>query len=123
MLPVGALGTADRCWWVVCPAMDPVAPVPEEPAGPGAGAPVPVVPHYGGACLSSVVPALLGRHGGSASWVPEPARDARQVVLLALDGLGWEKLRSVAGLAPTLASGTGGPITSVAPTTTATALT
>jgi hypothetical protein len=86
-------------------------------------APVPVVPHYGGACLSSVVPALLGRRGAGDDWVPEPVRHARQVVLVALDGLGWEKLQSASGMVPTLASMTGGPITSVAPTTTATALT
>ncbi|HYA68289.1 MAG TPA: alkaline phosphatase family protein, partial [Acidimicrobiales bacterium] len=85
--------------------------------------PVPVVPLYGGACLSSVVPALFGRHEAGESWVPEPARGARQVVLMTLDGLGWEKLQSVSGLVPTLASLTGGPITSVVPTTTATALT
>ncbi len=53
------------------------------------------------------------------------ARHAAQVVLLVLDGLGWEQLRSRASLAPTLAGAEGSerPITSVAPTTTATALT
>ncbi len=84
----------------------------------------PVLPDYGGACLSSVVPALLGRLDTEApSWLPDPARGARQVVLLVLDGLGWQQLQASAGLAPTLASGRGGPITSVVPTTTATALT
>lgn len=83
----------------------------------------PLLPDYGGACLSSVVPALRGRAHGAPSWLPEPVRDAGQVVLLVLDGLGWEQLRASADLAPTLTSGQGGPVTSVVPTTTATALT
>ena len=45
------------------------------------------------------------------------------MVLLVLDGLGWEQLQALPSAAPTLAAATGGPITSVAPTTTATALT
>lgn len=85
--------------------------------------PQPVLPDYGGACLTSVVPAILDRDTAAPAWLPEPARDARQVVLLVLDGLGWEQLRQRPGLAPTLSAMVGGPITSVAPTTTATALT
>ncbi len=59
------------------------------------------------------------------SWIPEPVRSATQVVLLVIDGLGWEQLRSRLDLAPTLAAAAGidAPITSVAPTTTACALT
>ncbi|MHB8682366.1 MAG: alkaline phosphatase family protein [Acidimicrobiales bacterium] len=83
----------------------------------------PVLPAYGGACLSSVVPALTARAGGVPDWMPDVVAGARQVVLLVLDGIGWEQLRSNAAHAPTLAAATGGPITSVAPTTTATALT
>jgi hypothetical protein len=45
------------------------------------------------------------------------------VVLLVLDGFGWHQLLERPGLAPTMTELTGGPITSVAPTTTATALT
>jgi predicted AlkP superfamily pyrophosphatase or phosphodiesterase len=84
----------------------------------------PVLPDYGGACLSSVVPALL-RNGVTdvPAWVPDRARGAAQTVLLVLDGLGWQQLQALAAVAPTLAGGSGGPITSVAPTTTATALT
>jgi predicted AlkP superfamily pyrophosphatase or phosphodiesterase len=83
-------------------------------------------PDYGGACLTSVVPALfaaLTRDGGVPSWVPGPVHDARQIVLLVLDGLGWEQLQQCTTSAPTLAAAAGGPITSVVPTTTATALT
>ena len=84
----------------------------------------PVLPDYGGACLASVVPALLGRSDPeSPSWLPGPAREARQVVLLVLDGLGWRQLEASRAAAPTVASGEGGAITSVVPTTTATALT
>ena len=86
-------------------------------------APPLAVPDYGGACLDRVVPALLHRVDGEApAWLPAVAAQASQVVLLALDGLGWDQLQERRALAPTLASMTGGPITSVAPTTTATAL-
>jgi len=85
--------------------------------------PDPVLPAYGGACIDGVVRGLLERQFGAPSWMPKPAADARQVVLLTLDGLGWEQLRDRPHLAPTLCSMTGGPITTVAPSTTATALT
>jgi hypothetical protein len=89
-----------------------------------AGAPAPVVPDYGGACVSEVVPAILGRAGRERpGWLPEPLHRAAQVVLLVVDGLGWEQLQQRRHLAPTLASMAGGPITTVAPSTTATALT
>ena len=61
--------------------------------------------------------------GERPGWLPLPARDAEQVVLLVLDGLGWEQLSQRYTLAPTMADMVGVPITSVAPTTTATALT
>jgi len=84
----------------------------------------PLVPDYGGACLANVVPALLDRGGDSPPpWMPASALEADQVVLLLLDGLGWEQLQTRRHLAPTLASMEGGPIATVLPTTTATALT
>ncbi|MDQ3574040.1 MAG: alkaline phosphatase family protein [Actinomycetota bacterium] len=85
--------------------------------------PEPVLPDYGGACLTSVVPALFDRDSTPPAWLPQPVGAARQVVLLVLDGLGWDQLRQRPHLAPTLNAMVGGPITSVAPTTTATALT
>jgi predicted AlkP superfamily pyrophosphatase or phosphodiesterase len=104
----------------------------------GRGGSAPLLPDYGGACISEVSPALMRVVGQDParqrsasppdipavpSWLPEPARQARQIVLLILDGLGWEQLGGHAGSAPTLASMSGGPITSVAPSTTSTALT
>jgi hypothetical protein len=91
-------------------------------------APEPLLPDYGGACLTEVVPTLLRRaalaeRGALPAFLPEKVAEARQVVLLVLDGLGWEQLRARTALAPTLAQLAGGSITSVAPTTTATALT
>src|SRR5262245_14809538 len=55
--------------------------------------------------------------------MPAAVHEADQVVLLVLEGLGWEQLQAHAALAPVLAGMDGGPITSVAPTTTATAMT
>ena len=78
-----------------------------------------MIPDYAGRCISNVVPAILGR----TAMLPEVARGATQIVLLVLDGVGWTQLQARRELAPTLASMEGGPITSVAPTTTSTALT
>jgi predicted AlkP superfamily pyrophosphatase or phosphodiesterase len=83
-----------------------------------------VLPDYGGRCLTEVVPALLRRRdAGPPDLLPEPLWGADQVVLLVLDGLGWEQLQERRELAPTLAGMDGGPITTVAPSTTSTALT
>lgn len=83
----------------------------------------PVVPDYGGACLVNVVSALLDRPDRAPEWLPATALDADQVVLMALDGLGWQQFQARRHLAPTLAAMEGGPIATVLPTTTATALT
>lgn len=81
-----------------------------------------LMPSYGDACLDSLVPALMAAPGGRPSWLPAPASVAGQVVLLVLDGLGWLQLQERAHVAPVLAGLEGGPLSSVAPTTTATAL-
>jgi predicted AlkP superfamily pyrophosphatase or phosphodiesterase len=88
-----------------------------------------VLPDYGGACISEVVPALLhledfasGRLEAPA-WLPKPLLGAKQVVLLVLDGLGWDQLREKSAHAPFLSSMEGGAITSVVPSTTASGLT
>jgi hypothetical protein len=82
------------------------------------------VPDYDGPNVRGIVPALLGpTRGRDTAWIPAPAQGADRIVLLVLDGLGWEQLVDRRHLAPTLASMLGGPISTVAPTTTATALT
>lgn len=83
------------------------------------------IPQYSGACTANIVPSVLGPGGCDAlpAWMPEVARGARNVVVLVLDGLGWHQLNARRHLAPTLASMSGGSITTVAPTTTVTALT
>ena len=55
--------------------------------------------------------------------MPSQVAGAPRVVLLLLDGLGWNQLQSHVAQMPTLSSFSGGPITSIAPSTTATALT
>ena len=86
------------------------------------GTPVPCLPDYNGANVSGLIPALLG---GSTlpNWMPSLVSDASSVVLVVLDGLGWNQLEERREIVPNLASLAGGPITTVAPSTTATALT
>ena len=82
----------------------------------------PVVPAYHDACVTALVPALL--EGSAApTWLPAKVLQARQILLLVLDGLGWLQLRDRTEVAPTLTDMAGGPITTVAPSTTAAALT
>lgn len=82
----------------------------------------PVLPPYDGACLCNVVPALLEPPPDRPSWLPEVAWRAPQVVLVALDGLGFDQLDVRRAMVPTIASMQGGAICTVAPSTTATAL-
>ncbi len=86
----------------------------------------PIIPDYGGANVRGIIPALLGPASwtsGLPSWMPEPVASAHAVVVLVLDGLGWDQLQTHRDLMPTVASMTGRAIHTVAPTTTATALT
>lgn len=82
-----------------------------------------VLPTYEGPCVSGLMPALLCAPDDAPAWVPEAALGARQVVMLVLDGLGWEQLQERRDMAPTLASMAGRAITTVAPSTTSTAMT
>ena len=73
-----------------------------------------------------MVPGLLGHlYRGEAppEWMPGTVAEASQIVLLVLDGLGAQQLGARRALAPTLTAGVGAAITSVAPSTTACALT
>lgn len=85
----------------------------------------PILPDYAGANVGGVIPGFLASPEFAAvpSWFPAAVSGARQVVVLVIDGLGWLQLQGHAHVAPTLSSMSGGPITTVAPSTTATALT
>lgn len=81
----------------------------------------PVRPDYAGPGVSGLVPALLGVP--SSTWLPALVADARVVVLLVIDGLGWDDLDRYRASMPVLTSLEGGPIPTVVPSTTASALT
>jgi hypothetical protein len=81
----------------------------------------PVRPDYGGASITRLVPALVG--GVPAPWIPACVAEADAVVLLLVDGLGWQAVEAHRTMLPELAALEGGPITTVVPSTTASALT
>jgi hypothetical protein len=86
--------------------------------------PVPVIPDYSGANLTGIIPGcLLGTSGRRPNWFPQPLQEAERIVLLVIDGLGYEQLQRHAHIAPNLMSLVGGSITTIAPSTTASALT
>ena len=86
--------------------------------------PVPVIPDYSGANLTGIIPGcLLGASGRRPNWFPQPLQEAERIVLLVIDGLGYEQLQRHAQIAPNLMSLVGGSITTIAPSTTASALT
>jgi hypothetical protein len=78
------------------------------------------LPDYGGAWIGVLLPALASGAAppGAPAWVAQ----ARQRVLLLIDGLGWELYHRFASSLPSLADFDGTRITTVVPTTTATAL-
>ncbi len=79
----------------------------------------PIRPDFGGGCITDLMAALLGVDDG-----PLPARFGSGArVLLVLDGLGWDQLDANRSRMPNLAAFAGGRITTVAPSTTAAALT
>ncbi|HWS46911.1 MAG TPA: alkaline phosphatase family protein [Acidimicrobiia bacterium] len=80
-----------------------------------------VLPALDGASVAGLVPALFGLR--DASWLPPDTQGADAVVLLVLDGLGWNAIVEHAALMPTIAAMEGGSITTVVPSTTSTALT
>ncbi len=84
---------------------------------------LPVLPAYGGGCVADVVPAVLEPGPILPACLPAAVVGARAVVMMVIDGLGWEQLRARPEAAPTLAGMNGGAITTVAPSTTSTALT
>jgi len=81
----------------------------------------PIKPDYDGACLTNLMPALLGAR--PAAWLPPDVGGAESVVLLVLDGLGASAIEDHSDALPAIRSLRGGTATTVAPSTTATALT
>ena len=53
----------------------------------------PIIPDYTNACLSNIVPALLEHPVIGSGWLPDEVLAARKVVLLLVDGLGYEKFK------------------------------
>ena len=107
------------------------------------------IPNYAGACISNVVPAISlslaqNRSGpdwlsyeevveriqtsgcvmdlSDTNWIPKVISEATQVVLFVVDGLGSLQLEQYLTYLPNLSKLVGTTVTSVAPTTTATAL-
>src|SRR3954464_9532222 len=74
-----------------------------------------VKPDYSGPNVTGVVPALLGVR--PVEWMPAPVAGARSTVLLVLDGLGWEALQTFPARLPELQAFSGGPISTVVPST------
>lgn len=84
----------------------------------------PVLPAYGGGCIADIVPAILETGlQGSPGPLPPEILEARAVVVLVFDGLGAEQLAARPRIAPTLHEMHASTITTVAPSTTASALT
>jgi predicted AlkP superfamily pyrophosphatase or phosphodiesterase len=82
-----------------------------------------VVPDYSGRCVCNVAPALLDDPDHLPSWFPASASGADRIVMLVVDGLGWEQLQDRRHIATSMSDMDATAITTVAPTTTATALT
>jgi hypothetical protein len=100
------------------------APAPGDESGGGGSAataaPDVVVPDYGGAWIGAILPAL--RRGVTPPGLPAWVGTASPVVVLLVDGVGWAQYQRFRPQLPALDGAEGGPVTSVVPATTATAL-
>ncbi len=95
-------------------------------ADDGSGSPAhdsssPVLPAWDRGCVTQIIPALL-EYAPAPEPLTESIVDADAVVLLLLDGLGWEQLSARPSIAPTINELPGRPITTVVPSTTSAAL-
>lgn len=84
---------------------------------------VPLLPAYDGASVVNLVPALLERRGPVAGILPTEVLDAPGRVLVVIDGLGQRQLAARPHVAPVLTAMDAAELTTVAPSTTAAALT
>ncbi len=80
-----------------------------------------VIPSAGDASVSSIVPAVITRQPNVL--VSEGVLAADCIVLFVVDGLGWHQIQRYRDQLPCLGEALGTPITTVAPSTTAAALT
>lgn len=94
-----------------------------EPVATEPGATELVLPDYEGACTSNVMRPLVEDPDRVPDWFPAGVAGAEQVVLWVLDGLGWQQMQARRHLLRGLTLMDAARITTVAPTTTATALT
>jgi hypothetical protein len=81
----------------------------------------PMLPDFSGASTISIMPALTW--GVPSQTIPDHVAAADRIVLLVLDSLGWMQLEERRANTPILSAMDGGPATTVAPSTTAAALT
>jgi len=102
---------------------DPVAGARGHGAPPSGAPPQPVLPAYDGACTSNIVDVLVEDPDHPPAWFPPGLEGADQIVMLVLDGLGWHQMQERMSLLRGFPQMAAVPITTVAPTTTATALT
>lgn len=84
---------------------------------------VPVLPRYGAATLSDLIPSVAARLGHPGSTDVLGLGESDRFVVLLVDGLGWNLLRAAREAAPTLTAMAGRPISSGVPSTTATSIT
>ena len=82
-----------------------------------------MVPRFGRDCVTSLIPALLTPESMEFKLLPDRVVESRATVVLVVDGLGWNQLRDASRIAPVMSEMVGGPVTTVAPSTTAAALT
>ncbi|MEI2639669.1 MAG: alkaline phosphatase family protein [Microthrixaceae bacterium] len=83
----------------------------------------PVLPRFGGPCTASLVDILVENPDEPPDWFPEGIVGADQIVLWVLDGLGWNQMVDRLSGLRGIPSMNGAAITTVAPSTTSTALT
>ncbi len=80
-------------------------------------------PRYGDSSLAEVLPSVCDGLRVPRCWDHFGLGESRRVVVIVVDGLGHQQLQAHAQIAPMLAAADRGPITTVFPSTTPTALT